>query len=87
MRWSQVKQAQKQSVTMAQRLDVIKAKNASSVKVDENIVTTVSSVEELEQVDRRLQADLSLNTMKAWETRLLLYVARRAFATCCICGG
>ena len=72
MRWSQVKQAQKQSVTMAQRLDVIKAKNASSVKVDENIVTTVSSVEELEQVDRRLQADLSLNTMKAWETRLAL---------------
>ena len=72
MRWSQVKQAQKQSVTMAQRLDIIKAKNASSAKVDENIVTTVSSVEELEQVNRRLQADLSLNTMKAWETRLAL---------------
>jgi hypothetical protein len=57
---------------MAQRLDLIKAKNASSAKVDENIVTTVSSVEELEQVNRRLQADLSLNTMKAWETRLAL---------------
>ena len=70
--WSQVKQAHKQSVRMAQMLDLIQAENASIAKVYENIVTKVSSVEELKQVDRRLQADLSLNTMKAWETRLAL---------------
>ena len=59
-------------MTMGQQLDRVKATRAARADIGEDLVTEVSDVNELKKCSKNQQADLSLNTLDAWEVRYSL---------------
>ena len=62
--------------TLTSSLDDTRAKRGAGGEVDENIVFQVDDKAKLKDLDASMQADASMHTLDAWETRMRLRRAK-----------